>query len=71
MANKGRIMNVGSTKRERPWPEHPDTPHKFRAGIGGPGCICCRANKNPKMKRLRRHSIRRQEKRDLFKEAVQ
>jgi hypothetical protein len=69
MPNKGRVMNRGATKRERPWPEQPGTPHKFRAGIGGPGCICCRVRggHKPGMKRLRRHSMRSKEKAELRK----
>lgn len=60
MPNKGRVMNRGSTKRERPWSEGRTTPPKFRAGPGGPGCVCCRQHRPTHvMKRLRMHSERR------------
>lgn len=65
MAKKGRVMGPGSTKRPRPWSERADTPTKFRAGVAGPGCICCRARND---KRLRRHIMRRREAIDLAKE---
>lgn len=61
-------MGPGSTKRPRPWPESRETPTKFRAGVGGPYCICCRKTKSPEMKRLRRHIIRRREKAELRSE---
>lgn len=67
MANKGRVMNVGATKRERPWSEKPETPTKFRAGVGGPGCICCRKVMKPEMKRLRNQMVRRRAKAELRK----
>lgn len=72
MANKGRVMNVGATKRGRPWSEKKETPTKFRSGVAGPHCRCCGKMYGRKLavkKRMRRQIIRRREKIELRKEA--
>ena len=58
-------------KRGRPWPEKSETPTKFRAGVAGPHCRCCGKMHGPKLaklRKMRRHIIRRREKVALRKE---
>jgi hypothetical protein len=70
MAGTRGVMSPGSTKRPRQWPERRDTPPKFRAGVAGPHCPCCRARAlgGRRAKQIRRHIMRRREKAALRKE---